>query len=133
MPLLAAFRSFDDDFIENQSFEFERADPGDEEQDGPASSVIKTPPILTEKEMEARFNAMLKARNLTDKFSAEMIRQKFDSVVKNKRRPTKGNRGLIFRVDPERVIGRLKNLTLIKRQYNDLFSQTCKYNKNDLN
>ena len=81
MPLLAAFRSFEDDFIENQSFEFERADAGDEEQqDGPASSVIETPPILTETEMEARFNAMLKARNLTDKFSAEMIQQKFDSV-----------------------------------------------------
>ena len=129
MPLLAAFRSFEDDFIENQSFEFERADAGDEEQqDGPASSVIETPPILTEKEMEARFNAMLKARNLTDKFSAEMIQQKFDSVVKNKRRPTKGNRGPFFPVDPERVIGRLKNLTLIKRQYNDLFGQKCKYN-----
>ena len=129
MPLLATFRSFEYDFIENQSFEFERADAGDEELDGPAASVIETPSILTEKEMEVRFNAMLKARNLTDKFSAEMIQQKFDSVVKNKR-PTKGNRGLIFRVDPERVIGRLKNLTLIKRQYNDLFGQKCKYNLN---
>ena len=134
MPLLGAFRSFEYDFIENQSFEFERADAGDEELDGPASSGIETPPILTETEMKARFNAMLKARNLTDKISGEMIQRKFDSVAKTKGKgppkPFFSTYGAIFQVHPGPIIGRLKDLTLLKRQYSDLFGQKCKYNLN---
>ena len=120
-PSLAGFRPFEYDLIEEQSsFEFERAD-NDEGLDAPPSSDREAPSPGSETGFEAKFNELLKERNLTEKISPETISRKFDSKAKSEAR----GRGLIHQVDEKRVKERLAQLAKMKLQpqYSDLFGQ----------
>lgn len=125
-PSLAGFRPFEYDLIEEQSsFEFERAD-NDEGLDAPPSSDREAPSPGSETGFEAKFNELLKERNLTEKISAETISRKFDATAKAKAR----GRGIIAPVDVKLVKDRLAQLAKIKLQpqYSDLFDQKCECN-----
>ena len=121
-PSAAGFHPFEYDLIEEQSLEFERADGDGDGLDALQSSDIETPSTGTESELERKFNAMLKARNLTDQISSEMIHRQFETVAKQR----KNNRILWLGVNRTRVNERLSQLNTIKLDYKDLFEQKCK-------
>ena len=121
-PSAAGFLPFEYDLIEEQSLEFERADGDGDGLDALQSSDIETPSTGTESELERKFNAMLKARNLTDQISSEMIHHQFESVAMQK----KNNRIIGMGVNATLVKERLSRLDAIKLAYKDLFEQKCK-------
>ena len=132
-PSLAGFRPFEYDLIEEQSsFEFERADTNDEELNAPPSSDREAPSPGSETGFEAKFNELLKERNLTEKISAETISRKFDSTAKAKARGggLLQGKSMIAPVNEKLVKDRLAQLAKIKLQpqYSDLFNQKCEFN-----
>lgn len=121
-PSLAGLRPFEYDLIEEQSsFEFERADSNDDGLEVPPSSDNEAPSPGSETGFEAKFNELLKERNLTEKISPETISRKFDSKAKSEAR----GRGIFHQIDEKRVKDRLAQLAKIKLQpqYSDLFGQ----------
>ena len=86
-----------------------------------------------ETELERKFNAMLKAENLPEKISGEMIQQKFEAVALQKtlQLPDKDRPQTEFIFDRDKRLAeikeRLEQLAAIKNK-TDLFNQTRECN-----